>query len=69
MCLSILNTWKGDQWTGCQSIRTILLTIISIMDNMPLLHEPGFTEKHQDVIKYNEIILFKNFDFAVNSIF
>jgi len=69
ICLSILNTWKGDQWTGCQSIRTILLTIVSIMDTMPLLHEPGFTEKHFDVAKYNKIILFKNFDFAVNSMF
>ena len=68
MCLSMLNTWKGDQWTGCQSIRTILLTIVSIMDNMPLLHEPGFTEKHSDVAKYNKIILFKNFDFSVNRI-
>lgn len=68
VCLSILNTWKGDQWTGCQSIRTILLTIISIMDNMPLLHEPGLTEKNPDVTKYNQIIYFKNFDFCVNSI-
>jgi ubiquitin-protein ligase len=68
LCLSILNTWKGHQWTGCQSIRTIILTIVSIMDNMPLLHEPGFTEKHPDVVKYNQIIYFKNFDFSVNSI-
>jgi len=35
---------------------------------MPLLHEPGFTEKHSDVAKYNKIILFKNFDFSVNRI-
>ena len=68
ICLSILNTWKGDQWTGCQSIRTILLTIVSIMDNMPLLHEPGFTAIHPDVTKYNKIIYFKNFDFSVNNI-
>jgi len=66
MCLSILNTWRGEQWTGCQSIRTILLTLISIMDNNPLLHEPGITEKHNDVIKYNEIIYFKNFDYCIN---
>jgi ubiquitin-conjugating enzyme E2 Z len=68
MCLSILNTWKGDQWTGCQSIRTILLTIVSIMDNNPLLHEPGFTENHADVVKFNTIIYFKNFDFTINHI-
>jgi len=68
MCLSILNTWKGEQWTGCQSIRTILLTIVSVMDNMPLLHEPGFTEKSPDFARYNKIIYYKNFDFTINRI-
>ena len=38
------------------------------MDKMPLLHEPGFTENHPDMIKYNKIIAFKNIDFSVNSI-
>ena len=68
VCLSILNTWRGEQWTGCQSIRTILLTIISIMDKYPLLHEPGITITHSDVIKYNEIILFRNLEFSVINI-
>jgi len=68
LCLSILNTWRGEQWSGCQSIKSILLTIISIMDNIPLLHEPGFTETHQDVKRYNEIIYFKNFDYCINDI-
>ena len=68
ICLSILNTWRGDQWTGCQSIRTILLTILSIMDSKPILHEPGFTESHDDFTKYNEIILYKNFDFCINKL-
>lgn len=65
ICLSVLNTWRGEQWTGCQSIRTILLTIISIMDNFPLLHEPGFTMKQHEVYTYNEIILYKNLDYCV----
>ena len=68
ICLSILNTWKGEQWTGCQSIRTILLTIMSILDDKPLLHEPGFTEKHRDFNSYNQIILFRNIEFSVNKI-
>ena len=25
VCLSIINTWKGEQWTGCQTIKSILL--------------------------------------------
>lgn len=66
ICLSILNTWKGDQWTGCQSIRSILLTIVSILDNNPLLHEPGFTRIHRDCERYNKIIRYKNFDFSIN---
>ena len=68
ICLSILNTWKGEQWTGCQSIRTILLTILSILDDKPLLHEPGITEKHRDFNSYNQIILFRNIEFSVNKI-
>lgn len=65
MCLSLLNTWKGDQWTGCQSIRTILLTILSILDNAPLLHEPGFTELSVDFNPYNKIIAYKNMEYSV----
>ena len=26
VCLSILNTWRGDQWSGCQTISSTLLT-------------------------------------------
>ena len=68
ICLSILNTWKGDQWTGCQSIRSVLLTILSVLDNKPLLHEPGFTEHNTDFQKYNKIIQYVNFDFSINHI-
>lgn len=68
ICLSILNTWKGEQWTGCQSIRTILLTIMSILDDKPLLHEPGFNETHHDFDNYNEIILYKNIEFSINKL-
>lgn len=68
ICLSILNTWKGEQWTGCQSIRTVLLTIMSILDAKPLLHEPGFNETHHDFDNYNEIILYKNIEFSINKL-
>ena len=27
VCISILNTWKGPQWTSCQSIYSILIII------------------------------------------
>jgi ubiquitin-protein ligase len=64
VCLSILNTWKGDGWTSCQNIKSILLTLVSILDDKPLLHEPGINENHIDFEKYNEIILYRNVDFS-----
>lgn len=65
VCLSILNTWRGEQWTSCQTIGSILLTIISIFDNKPLLYEPGITEKYKDFDNYNKIIYYKNLEFSI----
>lgn len=46
VCLSLLNTWKGEGWTSCQTIRSVLMVLLSILDDKPLLHEPGFSEKN-----------------------
>ena len=64
VCLSMLNTWRGEQWTSCLTIKSVLLTISSIMDNTPMLHEPGITEAHGDYNNYHTVILYKNIDFA-----
>ena len=58
VCLSILNTWKGEQWTSCQTIKTVLLTLVTLFHNKPLLCEPGFRESHSDFIPYNKILEF-----------
>lgn len=65
VCLSILNTWKGEGWTSCQSISSILITIKSILDDKPLIHEPGVTLKHKDFNLYNEIIKYKTLETAI----
>tara|TARA_Y100000816_G_scaffold259007_1_gene214282 strand:- start:1181 stop:1885 length:705 start_codon:yes stop_codon:yes gene_type:complete len=65
VCLSILNTWKGEQWTGCQTIRSVLLTIASILENNALLNEPGINENHKDVINYDLIIRYKTIETAI----
>jgi len=68
VCLSILNTWKGEQWTSCQTIKTILLTLVSLFHNKPLLCEPGLSEKHSDFNPYNHIIQYKNLEIAIAGI-
>ena len=65
VCISILNTWKGEQWTSCQTISTLLLTLCTLLCESPLLNEPGVTEKHKDFKNYTSIIEYKNIDIAI----
>lgn len=66
VCISLLNTWKGPQWTGCQTISSILLSLCSaVLTESPLLNEPGITKEHSDFDKYNKIITYKNYDVAI----
>jgi ubiquitin-conjugating enzyme E2 Z len=65
VCLSLLNTWRGEQWTSCQSIKTVLLTIITLFTQDPLLHEPGVNVTHPDLGGYNDIIQFANIRIAI----
>lgn len=66
VCVSILNTWRGPQWTGCQSITSILLSLCSaVLNEEPLLNEPGIKRDHEDYNNYNEIVKYKNFDVAI----
>jgi ubiquitin-conjugating enzyme E2 Z len=65
VCVSLLNTWRGDQWTSCQSISTVLLTLCTLLCKDPLLNEPGVNKGHHDMISYDEIIQYSNIDIAV----
>ena len=65
VCLSLLNTWKGEQWTSCQNISTILLNLVALLHNEPLLNEPGISKKHRDFKSYNSIIQYKNYETAI----
>lgn len=65
VCLSLLNTWRGEQWTSCQTLSSVLLTICSVMTSDPLLNEPGITLKHKDNIPFNKIITYQNINFSI----
>ena len=65
VCVSLLNTWRGDQWTSCQTISTVLLTLCTLLCEDPLLNEPGVNYGHKDMNNYNEIIEFSNLNIAV----
>ena len=65
VCLSILNTWKGEGWTSCQTIKSVLLVLVSILDENPILHEPGVSKEHPSVPIYNAIISMKNVSYCI----
>lgn len=67
VCLSLLNTWRGEQWTACQTISSILLTLVTVFNEAPLLNEPGVSKTHPDFNNYNDIIMFKNYDIAIHN--
>ena len=65
VCLSILNTWRGESWSSCQTIRSVLLILQSILNDEPLLNEPGINKTHSDFNKYNNVITYKNYEYAL----
>lgn len=65
VCLSILNTWEGEKWSSCQSIRSILLTLSTVLNETPLLNEPGISIHHKDFDSYNELLVYKNVEITM----
>ena len=65
VCVSLLNTWRGEQWTSCQSISTVLLTLCTLLCSDPLLNEPGVSKSHVDMKNYTDIIEYSNINVAV----
>jgi len=57
VCLSILHTWEGPKWASTMRLSTILVTLQSLMDTKPILHEPGYTNPHKDIYEgYNAFV-------------
>lgn len=79
VCLSIINTWTGPKWTTVMHIGSVLLSLISILDENPLRNEPGYENikgKYNDIYniiveydKYRHLILKNGFDLGEFEIF
>ena len=65
VCISILNTWRGEGWTSCLTLRTVLLSVQTVLNKNPLINEPNITIDHPSVNPYNIIITYKNLSVAV----
>lgn len=66
VCLSILGTWSGPPWTTSSTIRTVLVSIQSLLCDHPIRNEPGHeTESGRNDEAYSEIIRYENIAVAV----
>ena len=60
VCLSILGTFSGPSWSGTQSLSSILLSILALLDTNPLSHEPAYERgtlldaRHRDYADFVE---------------
>ena len=70
ICLSLLGTWSGPSWTACQTILSVLLSLIPLFNEYPLQCEPSYEisqynppgQRHKD---YNKFVFHENIRLAV----
>ena len=71
VCISLLNTWpgnQGEQWSSTQNISSILLSLCTVLNDTPLLNEPNIHRSHRDYNAYNNIVTYKNYEVALYGI-
>jgi len=61
VCLSLLNTWNGEPWSGVQSLSSILHCIqTAVLNEEPLRNEPGYLNlsgSHPDFETYKRMVM------------
>ena len=66
VCRAGLNTWKGQGWTSCMNLRSVLLDLAQAMNKArPIVEEPDIAPDHHDALPYNHALKFKNYQIAV----
>ena len=69
VCLSLLNTWRGEEWSSCNTISSILLHMASIFTDKALLHEPGIRETHAYVKTYDLCVAYQTMKTAILDVY
>jgi len=71
VCLSILGTWKGPEWSGAMTISTVLSSIQSLLEANPITNEPGFekyTLETPRAKQYAEMVRFRLAAFTIRKL-
>ena len=68
VCLSILGTWEGPGWTSAMNLKSLLLSLQSLLSNNPLHNEPGMEKENPASTRnrdFNEIVSYYNISEAI----
>lgn len=68
VCLSILGTWDGPQWSSILTLRSLVLTLQSVFTENPLKNEIYYYNENissEKNINYNQIIQYYNWSVAI----
>jgi ubiquitin-protein ligase len=68
VCLSILGTWPGPKWEPVMSLSSVLLSIQSLMGEIPLRNEPGFENIQVTDIKaqqYTQYVIYSTYKIGI----
>jgi ubiquitin-conjugating enzyme E2 Z len=70
VCLDILNSWRGEEWTSCNTLSSVLINISPLFNTQALLNEPGISmlNNKQMVEDYDVCITYQNFKTAINDV-
>jgi ubiquitin-protein ligase len=70
VCLSLLNTWQGEPWSGVQSLSSVLQCIqTAVLHAEPLRNEPAYASisTHRDFAVYNRMVFHATLEIAILS--
>ena len=68
VCLSLLNTWQGEPWSGVQSLSSILQSIqTAVLNDDPIRNEPAYStlKTHTDIPIYNRMVQHATIETAI----
>lgn len=71
VCLSIIGTWTGPKWEPVMTLKSVLLSIQSLMGEVPLNNEPGYvnTPRTDDkVILYSNYVQYNTYMIGIQMV-
>jgi ubiquitin-protein ligase len=68
VCLSILGTWAGPKWEPVMTLKSVLLSIQSLMCENPLRNEPGYDCIHSSdtkALQYTQYVIYNTYKIGI----